>query len=337
MPRVIFSPAGIQDICLRKLSSNQVVRGMITRIPDPVINVLVCLDAHEPAKRTLREGQSDGMDRMLASFFQKMHKQTKVRLFSFENNENNCEEQLRWAHIFWQAGAGSGNAQYLIAAIMQKPENWKLLQNMVTTNQILYVGVCLGAMIAGAKFIGRHLPHVDKCLYNFFGRQVSIQYDSDLSRSWDDDNMLHITEGIALAIDLTVTYDASAIIVVTHEDKWQDRKIQIESKLHRTTNLLHNRWELYETPDGKFWWWKVDGTQWCWALRQHAAGGRQRGPFTECLCDHVSVPHPWTSRCTDCGVEGCAFVIHLHFGRLRCKRCETNHVEIVRQDQFHDI
>ena len=43
----------------------------------------------------------------------------------------------------------------------------------------------------------------------------------------------------------------------------------------------------------------------------------------KCPCDRVQVPHASTMMCKDCRVCGCAFVIRLYRGKLRCRRCEA--------------
>ena len=59
MPRLILSPEGMTDKVLKDFHDNGVVHGIINAIPDPVINVLICLDSLEPGDRTLRQG-ADG-------------------------------------------------------------------------------------------------------------------------------------------------------------------------------------------------------------------------------------------------------------------------------------
>ena len=129
---------------MTKLSNDPVVRGMIASMQDPVINILVCLDGGALENQTLRQGQPDGMDRMLASFLGKLRKTANVRQFSFAASQTVGAEQLGWAHIFWQAGSGGGDTSRLVQATMQSRPLWKLLQDRVSLNEMAYVGVCVG-------------------------------------------------------------------------------------------------------------------------------------------------------------------------------------------------
>ena len=93
---------------------------------------------------------------------------------------------------------------------------------------------------------------------------MSLSYDNDLA-GFDDDNTLHMTSGIAIAIDLTATVAVSAIRVAGDQRKWEEKRARIQTKLERTATILSQRWELYLSgPGGNWWWWKVDGTDCCW-------------------------------------------------------------------------
>ena len=59
-----------------------------------------------PDSRSLREGQPNGMDRMLNSFMHRIGKVASVKLFSFENDPYDSRVDLLRAHIFWLAGSG---------------------------------------------------------------------------------------------------------------------------------------------------------------------------------------------------------------------------------------
>ena len=117
MPSVILSPSGLCDHLMTCFERDPVVCAMIRSLPDEVVNVLVCLDGLPPEKRDLRQGQADGMDRMLGSFLRRMGKVASVELFSFEADPWHCEMNLFCAHIFWQAGSSGGNTRYLVDAI----------------------------------------------------------------------------------------------------------------------------------------------------------------------------------------------------------------------------
>ncbi len=173
MPRVVFTPTGMSDKLLGYLRNDLAVLEMLQAIPDDVVNVVVCLDGKSPHERTLRSGEHDGMDRMLTSFLRPLNKAVNVSLFSFEDPQQICEQHLERAHIFWQGGSGGGDSSLLMRAMMQNGLVRKILQYKVCTNQIIYIGVCVGAMIAGAEYGGwvrRDLNRldVDACLWRFF-------------------------------------------------------------------------------------------------------------------------------------------------------------------------
>lgn len=269
MPRVIFTPAGMSDDLLNRLAQDPVVVGIIHSVPDPVVNVLVCLDGLPRGQRNLRQGQSDGMDRMLTSFMHKMQKAVSVQLFSFEANQSECEMQLRSAHIFWQAGSGGGSTSYIVEAIEQNQNGWKIVQDRVLDNELVYVGVCIGAMMAGSCYFGHSSAAVKGCMYQFFGTEVSVVYDNDLP-FWEDDAILHMTGGVAIAIECTDVTAASAIIVSKNRRSAHlEKHGRIQVKLQRTVESLAKNWEVYKLyqPNGQvgLCWWKLDGTTrfWC--------------------------------------------------------------------------
>ena len=150
MPSAILSPTGLTPHFLEKLERDPVVNGMFRSLPD-VVNILVCLDALPPASRSIREGESDGMDNMLASLMRRMGKIASVKLFSFAADSLHSEQDLNCAHIFWQGGGRGRDIQHIEAATWHNQRLWKMVQDNVCMNKLIYVGICLGAMIAGAR------------------------------------------------------------------------------------------------------------------------------------------------------------------------------------------
>ena len=191
-----------------------------------------------------------------------------MKLFSSEADLSKCNAQLNSAHIFWQAGSGRGDTGFLVRAIEQNRIGWRIVQDLVCRNELIHVGVCAGAMMAGSRYFGRNPAAMERYMYQFFVVKVSLVYDNALPR-WEDDAVLHIIGGVAIAIECANTHAASAFIVgKTNWMAWLEKCDRINEKLQRTVHFLEDRWEVYAwyKPNGEWghWWWKVDGTEWYW-------------------------------------------------------------------------
>ena len=178
-----------------------------------------------------------------------------------------CTTQLNSVHIFWQAGSGCGDIRHLITAMDGSPAVMKTVQDRVSLNMMLYIGICVGALIAGKRYHGYWRSLSPDCTYSFLGHEVSALYDNALPQ-WENDAMLHITSGVAIAFDCgNNTRAASAIAVSRNKrSRWWEIQSRIQHKLRRTLQLLDSKLECYEyeKPNGRtgHWWWKVDGTDW---------------------------------------------------------------------------
>ena len=259
MPQIILTPAGMSDNLFKCFASDPVIRHIIASISDTHVKVLVCMDGSPFEARCLRTDKKDGQDRMMNTFLRAFNKTVDVQLFSFENNsftssadkpaeessadkpaEKTTHMQLRSAHIFWQAGSGGGNTTLLVQAMRCNPEACRILRERVVSNSLIYVGVCIGACIAGShdhhRKVSQALP--DALMYKFFGHDVDVVYDNGLP-CWENDRILHITCGIAIAID--EKFDVSGFIVSKNNPgTWEHKLVSIQTKLQRTLNVIRN-------------------------------------------------------------------------------------------------
>ena len=271
MPSVILSPAGLSDDRLKKFAKDPVVRRMFLSLPAKV-NILVCLDALPLASRSLREGQRDGMDRMLASSMRRMGKRASVKLFSFEADSVDSEQDVRCAHIFWQAGGQGSIIHHMVNAINHNKQLLRTVQEYVSLNKLVYVGICLGAMMAGAR-LSRCPKLAALPMYEFWGSKVPVQYDDNLP-DWDDSFMIHITSGVGIAIQSCSGIEASAFIAVKKGPKWEEKRQLINGKLQNLLPYVSVAAEVYawRRDDGTEyrWLWKLDGSEWSWWTRDEA-------------------------------------------------------------------
>jgi len=127
---------------------------------------------------------------MLETFMRGFNKTVDVELFSFEPQSltgaaqslTGSEMQLNSAHIFWQAGSGGGNTAFLVRAIQSNPQAWRIVRTRVASNSLIYVGVCVGACMAGSndRYIGAQSLAGTEIMYKFFGPEVDVVYDNSL-------------------------------------------------------------------------------------------------------------------------------------------------------------
>ena len=197
--RVILLSNGLNDPVVKALGDNDVVKAMLSK--ESPLRITYCEDGYAPRwRKGLQIDIRDGFHWWCQKLARKCGVDVQLRLFTFDNDETTNLQVLRSTDLFYFAGTGGGTNEYLLAAL-HNPTNSavvKELMNLVCYNEMIYLGVCGSAKIAGFAYDGQHAG----TLFGFFGQFRNIDYEDSL-RSFDDKNSFHITAGTGIAVDLT--------------------------------------------------------------------------------------------------------------------------------------
>jgi len=179
-------------------------------------------------------------------------------------NKKSCMDQLTTCDLLYFCGYGGGHEW--IQRIFQDASNAKLIEcirTRVTYNQMVYVGVCGGAYIAG-----HNRPSCSpslRCFDFFAGRNITYD-DNAEDGHWNDLNTLCVTSGTGLYVLLdanTGLLRAEALVTVKSKGaqmKWNDFVVQQTHKLQALIVQISHTWQgPFLNSKGDVWYFRLDG------------------------------------------------------------------------------
>ena len=242
--QVILTPKSL-DIQLRKRIQDGYDLGCVKEICMPRKDIATIVIAHCRDYAIEWSGHNDSAT--LTAEFQQLYDhwipgkyRVKIYNFSFKYEMNVLMELLNAATIFYMSGVhGQAGHTPMNVATEHVQQIIAALKRKVQSNEIVYWGVCGGAMLAGKSTTFVHTP------FNLL-EGTNVFYDGGISakscemKTHAAKNILQITTGCAIAVRLTTNKDSCrAVSFPCIKNKAQWHKFAAES-----TRALHEWLEV---------------------------------------------------------------------------------------------
>ena len=282
MVKLILLPK-FDPSCLKRIAADQVCR---TMLPDqPVVRVFICQDGRAQQDQAAYLEFEQAYFEMLYQDRNKLNRRnTKLqfREFSFAGSLDTLQEHLRelkTCDIFYMTGFSIG--QGLSVTLMNVFQNharlghderiqsdivenlFRAIVNRVQYNQMLYMGVCGGAMCAGNSL--RHSSAPEFGLFDFL-MGVSLEHDAGLQPHKCHIQVINhktfkITGGAGLAVHIEDDIADASSFQAGVGGKWQEwcriATLAHQRAVHQIT--IHSCTGPWYYPSVGVWWLKLNG------------------------------------------------------------------------------
>ena len=169
-------------------------------------------------------------------------------------------EEIVQYHIIYYCGVWGGSGSALFDGL--QGELAQAVKGQVQCGKLMWMGVCGGAMVSGARYEWTNRPGLDVL------EGVTIDYcpntsADDMGPSRTNRHRIHITSwcGVALWIDRDHTLASS--FVVSKNGKWFGPKKEWADdntqKLRDLVQVIGTEWHVCLDDEGNTWEWRLDG------------------------------------------------------------------------------
>ena len=175
-----------------------------------------------------------------------------------EDEREELSRDLAYADIFISRGTGPKDPLALVN-LVDAPLNQKLkeqLQWRGMENLLMYIGVCGGSNIAGARMLVGTKQNEERKGIGFFGRNIDVEYNGWTSPTVSISGTIEITDiSYALIDTIADKYSAGRLMNnkkhnPSQKEKHAERISQINAYLHtRIRNLMRSAVDVYKCTD----------------------------------------------------------------------------------------
>jgi len=189
--------------------------------------------------------------------------------FSFLNPDAANTRVAESAHVLLFCGFGGGTSYYTTTVLpalgAHRTDLSSLVRTKVQYGQLLWIGVCGGAMCAGRQYWPSMPSQLGLDVFN----GVNVLYDGatgvgDIGPSKTNTSSFHMASSIGMAVWFKPGGSLSSSFVVSKNGAWHGPKHDFAednaAKLSEAVNHLSNVWFPYADDEGNVWYHRLDGT-----------------------------------------------------------------------------
>lgn len=270
--RIILTPRGMNDPLVRALTNDKVASNLLPErkeskvvicqdgVERKEIKVVICQDGWTPSLRVDVSKLQETT--YLQKLFDNCFDGVRLRFENISFDDGDFVANLSDADIFYFKGFGGGMAQ--VREIFSNPhyqDSIREVARKVMYNQMVYFGVCGGAIVAGRDWIGPDFGTVTflDCLGGLSVRYTpSVPASSVQIIEWDD-RLVEVTDGCGVAMHVEEGFARASCFIAVKKRKstWWSYQEANTRKVQRQAEGFLTSFSRYQHR-GRLWWFRMD-------------------------------------------------------------------------------